>query len=77
MHTMMPSRIASGHTIELLVNCHFVVACLKYDCRFNLNMVSFLIALMATPKSINVFGIDMLLMFKVTTGLLRLTYLGF
>lgn len=74
--TIMYSKIPFGHAVELLAICRIVMVCLKYGWRFNISIVSLVITLIATPKSIKVFSIIFLLIFTFTTRLLGLGYLG-
>ena len=77
IHTMISSRIPFGHNVELSTNCKTVVVCLNNGCIFNLSIVSFVITFIVAPRSINVFGIDRLLIFIVIVVLIGSTYLGF
>jgi len=76
METITSSTIPSGITVERSASYNTVVVFLKEPWRLSLSIVSFVITLMAAPRSIKVCGTIVPLMWTSTTGLPGSRYFG-
>ena len=70
--TITYSDTPSGFMVDMYANWSIVGVCIKNTWRINLSMVYFFMTLMATPKSIKVFVINLLAIWILVIGLLRL-----